>query len=136
MGREQRVAVDSLSSDWLPVLLGVPQGSILGLMLFLCYINDMPSCTQNSTTALFADDSKCFRPIHSINDCLLLQKDINGYGKRAIGFNAPEKVSRSLFTVLVRSDVEYCSSLWSGTSKHNLQLIEGIQGRATNCILH
>ena len=77
MGREQRVVVDSLNSDWLPVLSGVPQGSILGPMLFLCYINDMPSCTHNSTTALFADDSKCFRPIHSVNDCLLLQKDID-----------------------------------------------------------
>ena len=66
MGREQRVVVDSSNSDWLPVLSGVPQGSILGPMLFLCYINDMPSCTLNSTTALFADDSKCFRPIHSI----------------------------------------------------------------------
>ena len=38
-----------------------------------------------------------------------------GMIKRAIGFNAPEKVSRSLFTALVRSDVEYGSSLWSGT---------------------
>ena len=77
MRREQRVVVDSSNSDWLPVLSGVPQGSILGPMLFLCYINDMPSCTQNSTTALFADDSKCFWPIHSVNDCLLLQKDID-----------------------------------------------------------
>ena len=59
-----------------------------------------------------------------------------GMIKRAIGFNAPEKVSRSLFTALVRSDVEYGSSLWSGTSKCNLQLIEGNQRRATNYILH
>ena len=77
MGREQRVVVDSSNSDWLPVLSGVTQGSILGPMLFLCYINDMPNYTQNSTTALFVDDSKCFRPIHCINDCLLLQKDID-----------------------------------------------------------
>ena len=59
-----------------------------------------------------------------------------GMIKRAIGFNASEKVSRSLFTALVRSDVEYGSSLWSGTSKRNLQLIEGIQKRATNYILN
>ena len=56
--------------------------------------------------------------------------------KRTIGFNAPDKVTRSLFTELVRSDVEYGSSLWSGTSKRNLQLTEGIQRRATNYILH
>ena len=58
-----------------------------------------------------------------------------GMIKRAIGFNAPEKVFKSLFTELVRSDVEYGSSLWSGTTKRNLQLIEGIQRRATNYIL-
>ena len=59
-----------------------------------------------------------------------------GLVKRATGFNAPEKVSRSLFTALVRSDVEYGSSLWSGTSKRNLHLVEGILRRAINYILH
>ena len=56
--------------------------------------------------------------------------------ERAIGFNAPEKVTSSLFTALVRSDVEYDSSLRSGTSERNLQLFEGTQRRATNYILH
>ena len=56
--------------------------------------------------------------------------------KRAIGLNAPEKASRALFTALIRSDVGYGSSLWSGTSKRKLQLIEGIQRRGTNYILH
>ena len=58
-----------------------------------------------------------------------------GMVKRAIGYNAPEKVSQTLFTALVRSDVEYGSPLWSGTSKRNLQLLEGVQRRATNYIL-
>ena len=48
--------------------------------------------------------------------------------KRAIGFNTPEKVSRSLFTALVRSDVEYGSSLWSGTSKRMRKVPERLQG--------
>ena len=79
------MVVDGANSDWLPVLSGVPQGSILGPMLFLCYINDMPSSIQNSTIALFADDSKCFRTIQDTNDCLLLQRDIDSlynWGKR------------------------------------------------------
>ena len=62
--RYQRVALDGTLSDWLPVTSGVPQGSILGPLLFLVYINDMPEYVgQGSSMALFADDSKLYRPI-------------------------------------------------------------------------
>ena len=66
------MVVKRCNSDWLPVVSGVPQGSVLGPLLFLLYINDMPSTIQNSTVALFADDS-----IKNISDCKLLQKDID-----------------------------------------------------------
>ena len=45
--------------------------------MFLLYINDMPLFVQHSTIALFADDSKCFKPINSVNDCILLQNDLD-----------------------------------------------------------
>ena len=62
--RYQRVAPDGSFSDWLPVTSGVPQGSILGPLLFVLHINDVPNYIQyNSTIALFADDSKLFKPI-------------------------------------------------------------------------
>jgi hypothetical protein len=76
--RYQRVALDGTLSYWLPVTSGAPQGSILGPILFLVYINDMPEYVgQGSSIALFADDSKLYRPINSASHHLL-QSDLSG----------------------------------------------------------
>ncbi|KAI8516632.1 hypothetical protein Bbelb_052130 [Branchiostoma belcheri] len=74
--RRQRVVVEGCQSKWLPVTSGVPQGSILGPFLFLLFINDLPCAATQSTVALFADDSKCFREVSKLNDCVKLQNDI------------------------------------------------------------
>jgi hypothetical protein len=74
--RKQRVLIDGVNSEWASVTSGVPQGSIIGPQLFLLYINDMPLVVSNSTVALFADDSKCFKSITNERDCRLLQTDI------------------------------------------------------------
>ena len=75
--RKQRVLIDGVNSKWASVTSGVPQGSIIGPQLFLSYINDMPLVVSNSTVALFANDSKCFKPITNERDCILLQNDID-----------------------------------------------------------
>ena len=60
MNECQRVVIEGSSSNWLPVVSGVPQGSILELSHFWLYISDLSSVpSSESTLALFADDSKC-----------------------------------------------------------------------------
>ncbi len=58
--RQQRVIVDGAYSPWSPVLSGVPQGSVLGPLLFLLYINDITDLDLASVIKLFADDVKLF----------------------------------------------------------------------------
>ena len=77
--RQQRVVLEGTFSDWLPVTSGVPQGSILGPLLFLVFANEMPSYVQHgSSLALFADDSKLYRPLGSVSSSALLQSDLDG----------------------------------------------------------
>ena len=64
-------------SSVLPVISSLPQGSILGPLLFLVFIIDLPDCVLNSTMLLFVDDAKCSLPISSQSDCSLLQNDLD-----------------------------------------------------------
>ena len=74
-GRTQQVVLDGQASDPVPVLSGVPQGSVLGPGLFLIFINDLLDNT-GSSVRLFADDCVLYRNIHSLQDCLALQEDL------------------------------------------------------------
>ena len=64
--RFQRVLLNGQSSSWSPVLAGVSQGSILGPLLILVYINDL-SKNLSATAKLFADDTNIFSVIHDIS---------------------------------------------------------------------
>lgn len=76
--RFQRVLVEGCLSSWVKVTSGVPQGSLLGPMLFILYVNDLPRTVSKGTSiALFADDAKCFRTLKSDNDYTMLQNDID-----------------------------------------------------------
>ena len=72
----QRVEVNDKSSKWTNVYKGVLQGSVMGLTLFLCYINDMPQQIKNELK-LFADDEKLFTLVDSRSYCESLQNDLN-----------------------------------------------------------
>ena len=73
--RCQCVCVNNVTST-LPVLSGVPQGSILGPLMFLIFVNDLPMSVSSSHLLLFADDTKCLKQIDNSEDCSALQQDL------------------------------------------------------------
>ncbi len=62
--------------EWVDVLSGVPQGSVIGPLLFLIFINDLPNRLTNECR-LYADDNKLIAPISSQNDSIVFQNDIS-----------------------------------------------------------
>lgn len=100
--REQKVLIKSCSSNTKPVTAGVPQGSVLGPLLFLIYVNDI-SESMLSLTRLFADDSSLFYSASSIADIEgIINYDLQILSRWAeqwlIKFN-PSKTEAMLFTL-------------------------------------
>ena len=73
--RKQYVEISGMKSDWQSVSSGIPQGSVLGPLLFLIYINNLPD-EINSTIYMYADDTKLYREINSLDDHTILQRDL------------------------------------------------------------
>ena len=92
-GREQNVIVNGETSDPVKVISGVPQGSVLGPLLFLIYIDDITSLqlSEGTKVSLYADDMLLYKPISSDNDYVELQHDIDQVhlwsGKNGMQFN-------------------------------------------------
>lgn len=75
-GRTQQVLLNSKSSATAKVKSGVPQGTVLGPLLFLIYINDLTQCVK-SKIRLFADDTYLYRTIYTVKDTVDLQNNPN-----------------------------------------------------------
>ena len=113
IGRQQRVIVGDKLSGWTPVPSGVPQGSVLAPLLFILYINDLPSIL-NCGIKIFADDSKLYRSVCHQGDALALQKDLDTTTRWAdewqLSFNATK-----------------CKVLHVGhQNRHNIYTLKGI----------
>lgn len=73
--RRQRVRVHNDFSEWRDVTSGVPQGSVLGPVLFIMYMNDIPDAVE-ATCKIFADDTKIYKNVKTVNDQASLQRDL------------------------------------------------------------
>ena len=74
--RSQKVVLEGKSPSSTPLLSGFRQGSVLGPVLFLIYINVLPEYVSNSTVRLFADDTLLYLTIHNSSDGTKLQEDL------------------------------------------------------------
>ena len=90
--RKQFVTLNGENSTLLSILLGVPQGSILGPLLFLIYINDLPDCNKLKNS-LFADDTML---LDSQDDLHLLIQNVNKEFHRVISYFNANKLSLHL----------------------------------------
>ena len=108
MHRKQQVIVEGESSKPCSVDSGVPQGSVLGPLLFLCHINDLPQ-TVTSKVRLFADDCLQHRLIHSQCDQLLLQQDLAALETWAEDWGMRLNVSKCYLMSIHRSKHPYSS---------------------------
>ena len=74
--RVQRVVVNGKTSEWSPVRSGVPQGSVLGPVLFVIFINDLDKDVRNHILK-FADDTKLFSQVSTYEDAEKLENDLS-----------------------------------------------------------
>ena len=74
--RQQKVIANGAESSWSPVLSGIPQGSIMGPILFTLFVNDLPE-KINSIISMFADDTKLFLPLTSDSSHDEIVADLN-----------------------------------------------------------
>ena len=102
---------DTLSYSFLATS-GVPQGSKLGPLLFILFINDVTTCVRSSQLDLFADDLRMYKTIHSLADCQSIQSDIDNIYKWSIENNIDLNIKKcSVMTVgkgLLLYEHDYC----------------------------
>ena len=75
--RSQYVKIGNCLSEEQRVVSGVPQGTVLGPLLFLCFSSDINNIVNHTHLSMYADDTKIFRKNMNLHDCTLLQSDLD-----------------------------------------------------------
>jgi hypothetical protein len=113
--RRQRVVIGGECSDWAEVLSGIPQGSVLGPILFIVFINDLPDSVK-CMSKLFADDTKVYTQVATDEDRARLQQDL-------------DSLSQWSDTWLLRFNADKCKVLHFGSSNPGYQYTMGEAGK-------
>lgn len=100
--RKNFVRVDTVLSNPFFPTSGVPQGSVLGPLLFLVFINDILKCVKFAKVLLFADDIKLFSSICSEKDCDALQSDVSSILQWCSSNRLPLNINKTKVISLTR----------------------------------
>ena len=115
--RQMRIIVEGEASEEATVHSGVPQGTVLGPLLFLCHINDLPDRVRSSIVRLFADDCLLYRTIRNAQDHLLLQEDLRQLETWAADWGMLFNASKC-YILSINSKSSYYYQLNNTTLKH------------------
>ena len=105
--KEPTSQINQLTSDIVPVYSGVPQGSILGPLQFLIFINDLPGSVKFIQLLMFADDTKLMLPIRYLRDRYSFQQDIESIIEWSVSNNI--RFSKHKFVFLNFHNRNSCS---------------------------
>lgn len=121
--RRQRVCLPGAQSEWVPVTSGVPQGSVLGPILFLLFINDLPDAI-NTFVKIFADDTKIYNTVKNEEDVALLQQNIDNAVSWSKTWQLPFNDSKCKVLHIGKKNTEANYTIGEGEAKINLERVQ------------
>ena len=136
-GRRQRVVLNGHASEWLPVRSGVPQGSVLGPLLFLVFINDIDKVLNPNGTSIFkfADDTKVLRVVNNEQDRALLQQDIDSLLEWSAEWQMLFNADKCKVMHFGRDNARFCYTM-GGYAPGGTVLEESLQEKDVGVMVH